>query len=132
RGPEFHPDHVNFDDWQMGQCGIRMDWDLKNGHKRREEVTLQVDAYDGSVGESIAVAQTATFQPSIVQQAGRVSGGNILGRWRHFLKDGSDLELQTYYDRTSRHEADYAETLDTFDIDFLHHKTLKKRNEFLW
>jgi iron complex outermembrane recepter protein len=132
RGPEFHPDHVNFDDWQMGQCGFRMDWDLKNGNKSGDEVTLQGDGYDGSIGESIAVAQTATVQPSIVQQAGRVSGGNLLGRWRHFLKDGSDLELQAYYDRTSRNEADFAETLDTFDVDFLHRKTLNKRNEFLW
>ncbi len=29
RGPEFHPDHKNFDDWQMGQGGFRMDWDLR-------------------------------------------------------------------------------------------------------
>src|SRR3984957_16629254 len=26
RAAEFHPDHVNFDEWQMGQGGFRTDW----------------------------------------------------------------------------------------------------------
>jgi iron complex outermembrane receptor protein len=132
RGPEFHSDHVNFDDWQMGQCGFRMDWDLKKSDMSGDQVTLQGDFYDGSIGESVSVAQEPTVRPAIIQQDGRVSGGNLLGRWRHVLKDGSDLELQTYFDRTSRHEADFSETLDTFDVDFLDRKTLKRRNEFLW
>ena len=128
RGPEFHPDRKNFDDWQMGQGGFRMDWDLKSG----DAVTLQGDFYNGAIGESISVAKEPTIQPAIVQQDGQISGGNLLARWRHVLKDGSDLQLQTYYDRTSRHEADLAEIRDTFDIDFLHHKTLKRRHELLW
>ncbi|HXJ42001.1 MAG TPA: TonB-dependent receptor [Bryobacteraceae bacterium] len=128
RGPEFHPDRRNFDDWQMGQGGFRMDWDLKN----LDKVTLQGDFYDGAIGESISVAAKPTVRPVIVQQDGRVSGGNLLGRWRHVLKDGSDLQVQTYYDRTSRHEANFVEIRDTFDIDALHHKTLKRRHELLW
>ena len=28
RAAEFHPDHVNFDEWQMGQGGFRTDWQL--------------------------------------------------------------------------------------------------------
>jgi len=51
RGPEFHPDRKNFDDWQMGQGGFRMDWDLKSG----DAVTLQGDFYNGAIGESISV-----------------------------------------------------------------------------
>ncbi len=27
RAPGFHSDHDNFDDWQLGQGGFRMDWD---------------------------------------------------------------------------------------------------------
>src|SRR6266436_9258112 len=27
RGPEFHADHRNFDDWRMAQAGFRADWD---------------------------------------------------------------------------------------------------------
>jgi len=128
RGPEFHPDHKNFDDWQMGQGGFRMDWDLQG----RDTVTLQGDIYKGAIGESISVATEPTVRPTIVQQDGQLSGGNLLGRWGHVLKDGSDLQLQTYYDRTSRHEANLAEIRDTFDIDFLHHKTLARRHDLLW
>ena len=128
RGPEFHPDHQNFDDWQMGQGGFRMDWDLQGG----DTATLQGDLYKGAIGESISVATEPTVRPASVQQDGQVSGGNLLGRWSHVLKDGSDLQLQTYYDRTSRHEANLAEIRDTFDIDFLHHKTLARRHELLW
>jgi iron complex outermembrane receptor protein len=117
RGPEFHPNHTNFDDWEMGQGGFRMDWDLK----RHDVVTLQGDLYKGAIGESLSVATGPTVRPAIVQQDGQLSGGNLLGRWRHVLKDGSDLQLQTYYDRTSRHEANLAEMRDTFDVDFLHH-----------
>src|SRR5882672_6589590 len=29
RGPEFHPDHNQFDAWEMGQAGFRMDWDAR-------------------------------------------------------------------------------------------------------
>jgi iron complex outermembrane recepter protein len=128
RGPEFHPDHKNFDDWQMGQSGFRMDWDPN----RHDNLTLQGDVYKGAIGESLSVATDPTVRPSIVQQDGQLSGGNLLGRWRHVLKDGSDLQLQTYYDRTSRHEVNFAETRDTFDFDFLHHKTLAGRHDLLW
>jgi len=128
RGPEFHPDHKNFDDWRMGQGGFRMDWDLQ----RHDTLTLQGDLYKGTIGQSVSVATELTAPPAIVQRDGELSGGNLLARWRHVLKDGSDLQLQTYYDRTNRHEANLAEMRDTFDIDFLHHKTVARRHELLW
>ena len=128
RGPEFHPDNRNFDDWQMGQGGFRMDWNLKS----KDELTLQGDLYKGAIGESSSVATQLTAKSTIIQQDGQLSGGNLLGRWRHVLNDGSDIQLQTYYDRTNRDEASLAETRDTFDIDFLHHKTLAGRHDLLW
>jgi len=30
RGPAFHPDHQQFDDWRMGHTGFRTDWDAHN------------------------------------------------------------------------------------------------------
>ena len=128
RSPEFHRDRNNFDGWQMGQSGFRMDWDLKNS----DTVTLQGDLYKGSIGESIAVAFDPTIPASVVQTPGEHSGGNLLGRWRHSLKDGSDLQLQLYYDRTRKRQANFAEKRDTFDFDFLHHKTVAQRHELLY
>jgi len=59
-----------------------------------------------------------------VQQNAELSGGNLLGRWERELGSGSDIQLQTYYDRTNRKQANFAESRDTFDIDFIHHLTL--------
>src|SRR5216683_2518473 len=39
RGPEFHRDRHQFDDWRMGQAGFRTDWDLH----QRDTLTLQGD-----------------------------------------------------------------------------------------
>src|SRR5713101_287043 len=71
RGPEFHPDHKNFDDWQMGQGGFRMDWD-----KGPDTLTLPGDLYKGAIGEIISVATAPTVPSAIVQQDAQVSGGN--------------------------------------------------------
>jgi len=40
--------------------------------------------------------------------------------------------VQTYYDRTNRKQANFAESRDTFDIDFIHHLILSWRQDFLW
>ena len=47
RGPEFHPNGINYDDWQAGQAGFRMDWSEHN----RDHITLQGDIYDEQVGQ---------------------------------------------------------------------------------
>jgi len=67
-----------------------------------------------------------------MEQNGELSGGNLLGRWRHVLDEGSDVEVQSYYDRTDHREPSYGEVRDTLIIDFLHHLTLPKRQNFLW
>ncbi|MFY9531290.1 MAG: TonB-dependent receptor, partial [Candidatus Acidiferrales bacterium] len=56
----------------------------------------------------------------------------LLGRWKRVLGAGSDIQLQTYYDRTNRKQANFAESRDTFDIDFIHHFSLPRRQDFLW
>src|SRR6202050_1352092 len=42
RGPEYHPDGHNYDDWRATQAGFRMDWE-KDKH---DTFTLQGDVYD--------------------------------------------------------------------------------------
>src|SRR5258708_6705211 len=46
RGPEFHTDGDNFDDWRLGQGGFRMDWKSQDG----TEATIQGDLYKGQIG----------------------------------------------------------------------------------
>src|SRR6266404_5050542 len=47
RGPEFHSDKKQFDVWEMGQAGFRMDW---TAHAR-DALTLQGDIYNADDGE---------------------------------------------------------------------------------
>jgi iron complex outermembrane receptor protein len=128
RGPEFHPDHKQFDDWRMGQTGFRTDWDAHD----RDRLTLQGDVYSGDAGQRVGIASYSPPYMTDVQQNAELSGGNLLGRWERELSSGSNVQLQTYYDRTNRKQANFAESRDTFDIDFIHHLTLPGRQDFLW
>jgi iron complex outermembrane receptor protein len=126
-GPQFHQDGLNFDRWGMGQGGFRVDW----APTERDAVTVQGDAYGSVDGE---YGEVATFSPpanNFVQANGYFFGQNVTGHWRHQLSSGSDFQLQAYYDRTDRHDFDYRETRNTFDIDFIHHWNLR-RNNLIW
>src|SRR5438309_3888525 len=52
RGPQFHSDHRNFDDWRMGQAGFRTDWERGT----RDTFTLQGDLYREIAGETTTYA----------------------------------------------------------------------------
>lgn len=123
RGAEFHGDGRNFDGWRAGQTGFRMDWD-KNEH---DTFTLQGDLYDEAAGESVQA--TSYTQPFSVIADGdaRLSGGNIMGRWEKKSDGGKDFQLQAYYDRTNRHEPNFGDIRDTFDVDFLERIPLPAR-----
>jgi len=128
RGPEFHPDQKQFDDWRMGQAGFRSDWDRND----RDKFTLQGDLYNGDTGQSVGITSYSPPFMTNVQQNAELAGGNLLGRWKRVLGAGSDIQLQTYYDRTDRKQLNFAESRDTFDIDFIHHLALPRRQDFLW
>jgi iron complex outermembrane receptor protein len=128
RGPEFHPDGHLFDNWSMGQTGFRTDWDLH----QRDTFTLQGDLYNGDAGQRLAISSYSPPFTTNVEQAIEISGGNLLGRWKRLLAAGSDIQVQAYYDRTNRRQANFAESRDTFDIDFIHHLVLPWRQDFLW
>ena len=128
RGTEVHSDGAQYDGMRMQQGGFRMDWNQFSGGI----LTLQGDLYHGDDGERTYVGSFSP--PSLVALAGndQVSGGNFLGRWRRDFAGGSDVQIQAYYDRTNRYAPQYGETRDTFDVDFLHHLKLGRRQDFLW
>jgi iron complex outermembrane receptor protein len=115
RSAEFDGKGQNFDGWRAGQAGFRMDWE-KNDH---DIFTLQGDMYDEAAGESVvATSYTAPFS-QVINGDARLSGGNIMGRWKRQMGDGKDFQLQAYYDRTNRHEPNFGDIRNTFDVDFL-------------
>lgn len=115
RSAEFDGKGQNFDGWQAGQAGFRMDWE-RNDH---DTFTLQGDMYDEAAGESVvATSYTAPFS-QVINGDARLSGGNIMGLWKRQMGDGKDFQLQAYYDRTNRHEPNFGDIRNTFDVDFL-------------
>jgi iron complex outermembrane receptor protein len=129
RGPEFHPanDQSNFDHWKTGQLGFRTDWNLNS----RDTLTMQGDMYEGLDGERVAISLYSPPSRLVIDGPHDVGGGNILGRWRREFSKDSDMQIQGYYDRTSRYSPQLDEIRDTFDIDLLYHVTLKDRHNVL-
>jgi iron complex outermembrane receptor protein len=128
RGPEVHADSRNFDDWRAAQGGFRMDWNRND----RDTLTLQGDIYDEKAGERVeAVSYTPPYS-RIVDSNAQLSGGNAMLRWHRAVSDGNDISLQVYYDRTNRHEANFGESRNTIDVDFLQHLRLPARQEVSW
>ena len=128
RGPQFHSDSQEFDDWRMAQAGFRLDW----SSTERDSITVQGDMYSGAAGKIVSVS--AYSPPSItnIQQNADVSGGNLLGRWRHTLGARSDIQVQAYLDRTVRKTADFDEFRNTFDIDLIYHAALPHGHDLIW
>jgi iron complex outermembrane receptor protein len=125
RGPQYHYDHDNFDDWRGAQSGFRMDW--TGG---RDSFTLQGDIYRQQDGERVGLS---TYTPPLtanVDGNAELSGGNFLARWTRTFSDGNDVQIQSYYDRTNRHEPNLGETRDTFDVDVVARTRAGSRQQF--
>jgi iron complex outermembrane receptor protein len=127
RGPDFHVDGNEFDDWRMGRFGFRADWERQN-----DTYTFQSDIYKGEVGERVAVGSFSPPEQLLLNANDDVVGGNILTRWRRELGGGSSMQTQVYYDRTGRNAPHYQETRDTFDIDFVHNFNALGRHSITW
>src|SRR5579883_3344490 len=85
---EDHPSGSSPDDWDLGHVGFRTDW--KSGSA--DALTVQGDLYDGSVGQvSPSVNIIGRPGPGGLLRVD-VSGGNVLGRWRHTLSEDSAFE----------------------------------------
>ncbi|MDP9053529.1 MAG: TonB-dependent receptor [Acidobacteriota bacterium] len=126
--PQFHSDRKQFDDWRRAQGGFRTDWDID----KRDTLTVQGDLYKGLAGESVKVASVTPPGSGTVNQNAVFSGGNVLARWQRTFAGGSDIQIQTYYDRVNRLQSSQAEYRNTFDLDFVHHLTLKGRQELIY
>lgn len=115
RGPEFHPNGNNFDDWRGIQGGFRMDW--PSG--QNDTFTLQGDIYKQNDGEQVNLS---TYTPPANQNVDgyeNLSGGDVLFKWNHTAGNGNGFQLQASYDRTNRLEPNLGEKRENFDVDFL-------------
>jgi iron complex outermembrane receptor protein len=126
RGPQYHRDNGDFDDWRHGQTGFRVDWQRTD----REALTVQGDAYAAEAGQQLRLNFFSPPSNPIVEGDKRFNGQNIMATWRRVLSS-SDFQLRTYWDRTNREELNYKEIRNTFDADFIHRMPLG-RHEMTW
>jgi iron complex outermembrane recepter protein len=128
RGPQYHPDDHNFDRWRAIQAGFRADW-AKNS---RDTLTFQGDIYDEGSGTGVTAANYTPPYTQTLFGAERLSGGNLLARWQRVFREGQDFQLQMFYDRTNRHQSNFTDLRDTFDIDFIDRFRLQGRHQLSW
>ncbi len=128
RGPQFHWDRRDFDDWRSIQGGFRTDWEKSD----KDKFTLQGDVYDQVAGESVvATSYTAPFS-RVVDGNANLNGGNLLARWTHEINKTSDFQIQFYYDRANRREPNFVDLRDTYDVDYLQHMMWGERQRITW
>ena len=127
RAPEEHPDNRNFDDWRRGQTGFRLDSKLS----ATDQLTVSGDVYGGEAGQALQVSSYTPPAIPTVYANRTFNGQNVMAGWQRKLASGGDMQLRAYFDRTDRHELNYREIRNTFDIDFIHHLPLP-RNDVTW
>jgi iron complex outermembrane recepter protein len=128
RDETFHADRGKSDDWRLGHVGFRGDWDQSED----DTVTLQGDMYRGNIGELGPAVSIIGRQGPQGDLNVDVSGGNVLGRWRHTISADSDWQFRAYYDHTHRNDPSYVDDLDTIDLDFQHRWAPAYGHELLW
>ncbi len=126
-GPEFHFGQTQFDDQRRAQGGFRTDWDIDSDN----QLTIQGDIYDGVAGEQVKISTLTPSGAQIIDKNAQLSGGNVLTRWQRKLKNGSDIQLEAYYDRFNRLQANQSEYRNMFDVDLVDHFRLTSRQEFV-
>ena len=119
--------HDAADSWNSRRGGFRVDGQLA----LNDTFTFQGDIYNTDTGNTI---EYSNFQPPYeytMEDSTAMKGGNLLFRWQRHSA-ASDLELQTYYDRTDRDEFMLHEKRDTFDFNFQHRFQAGDFQEIIW
>ena len=128
RGPEYHTDGNNFDAWRAAQAGFRTDW-TKND---RDSITFQGDIYDEGAGQYVTATTYAPPYSQNVDQTAPLAGGDIVGRWQRVQGEGKDIQLQAYFTRSNRDQANFDNDENTFDVDFMDRFRVGTRQQFSW
>jgi iron complex outermembrane receptor protein len=104
------------DGWHMFQGGFRVD----GSEAARDRLTAQGDIYEGRPDPDGGSPVKAR-------------GLNLLGRWTRPVGEGSEMQLQAYFDRTFRDFGNgFTEGLSTYDLDWQHRFPLGGRHEIIW
>ena len=99
------------DSWSNPQAGFRVDWS-----KAADAITFQGDIFSGMASSDV-----------------ETKGHNLIGRWTRDLAGGSALQIQAYYDNTSRAApTGMADEVAVFDLDLQHNFLLGDTHSIVW
>jgi iron complex outermembrane receptor protein len=94
-------------------------------------MTVQGDLFQSRAGQTLtAVLPNQGFAWPTFNDRIRVDSGNILGRWKHSLANGSETSLQIFYDRYNRFDQ-AIDVQNTADADFQYHFHLGSRHDIV-
>ena len=129
RGPEFHLRRRRIRPLADGTDGFPHGLE-----ERREEHLYRAGRYlpRGERREHLDRLIFSSCGDTAEQDEDYVSGGNLLARWQHTTGEGSDIQIQAYFDRTNRQDFELGETRDTFDVDFVQHARIHGDQELTW
>ena len=114
RGPQFHADGADFDDWHSGQAGFRADWAIG----ARDTLAFSGDIYKTNAGERGEASSYTPPSSRVIDGRLDLTGGNAIVRWQRDLAGGAQTRLQAYFDRTNRDGFTFSEVRNTLDVDF--------------
>lgn len=106
------------DGWSAPQAGFRVDWEAGGANL----ITLQGDVLNGREGQG-------ANEPDE-----RIAGANLMARWRHANQEGSNFQLQVYYDNERAWRALFSGAVDlnTWDIEAQHDFALGDIQHITW
>jgi iron complex outermembrane receptor protein len=117
------------DGWQGGHAGFRSDWNLSP----RDSLTVQGDFIKTDESETITTLfSNALPLAKTINDPVTATAGNILARWDHTLRNGSQMSLQVYEDYSRHFEQGFLDAQNTVDLDFQDHLRLGSRNDIVW
>lgn len=116
------------DGWSRAHGGFRADWEASPA----DSLSVEGDLFANR--EAMSRYQwfsPGPFDPTFGQELDS-AGGSVLADWTHHLDGGSEISLKTYFDGYRRSELGVRESQNTFDLDFQHHFTARRRHDIVW
>ena len=124
------------DKWDNFQTGFRGDWNVDED----TTATFQGDFYSGDRNSRvtdpsltpISDGNGGTVYERTLDKRIQVSGLNVLARWRRQHDEGSETEVQAYYDRMNRSDGGIDEERDILDLTFQSRRMFLDSHDVIW
>ena len=113
--------------WDMARGGFRSDWQAGE----RDSVTAEGSLYRGQTSQ-IAYQMIPTVALKGPGPLVDSSGGDVLLRWEHALRGGSEVRWQGYYQRSDRGNFILGQKESAVDVEFQHDLQRTGRHDVIW